>query len=117
MSFATSNILRQFSRQAVRAGISRGSEKAVRPVAGVLATQARSMSAAGAALETLAIESPHVDVVRYEHKNLKYTLKHVDHHAMALAVGLLESGLAPGDAVLSWLPSHFAEEVGVAILS
>jgi len=110
MSFATSNILRQVSRQAVRAGISRGSVKAVRPVAGVLATQARSMSAAGAALETLAIESPHVDVVRYEHKNLKYTLKHVDHHAMALAVGLLESGLAPGDAVLSWLPSHFAEE-------
>lgn len=67
-------------------------------------------SAAGATLEKLATDSPHIDVVRYEHKNVKYTLKHVDHHAMSLAEGLLRSGLAPGDAVLSWLPSHFAEE-------
>ncbi len=67
--------------------------------------------AAGNTLEQLAADSPHIDVVRYEHKNVKYTLKHMDHHSMSLAVGLLHSGLAPGDAVLSWLPSHFAEEV------
>lgn len=117
MSFVTSNLFRKVSRHAGLASIRRCAAKTVRPAAGILTAQARLMSAAGAALETLAVESPHVDVVRYEHKNLKYTLKHVDHHAMSLAVGLLESGLAPGDAVLSWLPSHFAEEVRVAILT
>lgn len=68
-------------------------------------------TSAGASLAQLAAESPHVDVVRYEHKNLKLTLKGVDYNADALAVGLLDCGLAPGDVVLSWLPSHFAEQV------
>eukprot|EP00558_Chaetoceros_sp_UNC1202_P008303 CAMPEP_0197232802 /NCGR_PEP_ID=MMETSP1429-20130617/1041_1 /TAXON_ID=49237 /ORGANISM="Chaetoceros sp., Strain UNC1202" /LENGTH=251 /DNA_ID=CAMNT_0042690937 /DNA_START=99 /DNA_END=854 /DNA_ORIENTATION=- len=68
------------------------------------------MASAGAAIKSLAVESPHVDVIRYEHKNLKFTLKHVDYHAEAFANGLLESGLAPGDVVLSWLPLHFAEQ-------
>lgn len=67
-------------------------------------------TSAGASLAQLAAESPHVDVVRYEHKNLKLTLKGVDYNADALAVGLLDCGLAPGDVVLSWLPSHFAEQ-------
>jgi hypothetical protein len=67
-------------------------------------------SAAGATLEQLAVESPHVDVVRYEHKNVKFTLQNVDVNSSALAYGLLESGLKPGNVVLSWLPSHFAEE-------
>lgn len=73
----------------------------------------RSMStvpiSAGTKLEQLALDSPYVDVLRYEHKNIKYNLKNLDYHSMSLAVGLLESGLAPGDAVLSWLPPHFSE--------
>lgn len=65
---------------------------------------------AGQTLHALATENPHVDVVRYEHKNQKFTLKHVDYFADALAVGFLDTGLKPGDAVLSWLPQHFSEQ-------
>lgn len=68
-------------------------------------------TAGGTVLEQLASESPYVDVVRYEHKNVKFTLQNVNTNSSALAFGLLESGLRPGDVVLSWLPSHFAEEV------
>jgi len=71
----------------------------------------RSMTTAGAQLRELAAQSPHVDVIRYEHKNLKFTLQHVDSHADSLASGLLDCGLVPGDVVLSWLPNHFAEQV------
>jgi len=70
----------------------------------------RSMTTAGAQLRELAAQSPHVDVIRYEHKNLKFTLQHVDSHADSLASGLLDCGLVPGDVVLSWLPNHFAEQ-------
>jgi len=65
---------------------------------------------AGTALENMAVDSPHVDVVRYEHKNVKWTLKHVNYYSDGLATGLLETGLKPGDAILSWLPSHFSEQ-------
>lgn len=68
-------------------------------------------TSAGAALASLAAASPHVDVVRYEHKNVKWTLSHVDKNSEALAVGFIENGLRPGDVVLSWLPQHFGEEV------
>jgi acyl-CoA synthetase (AMP-forming)/AMP-acid ligase II len=68
------------------------------------------MTTAGAQLRELAAQSPHVDVIRYEHKNLKLTLQHVDSHADSLASGLLDCGLVPGDVVLSWLPNHFAEQ-------
>jgi len=64
---------------------------------------------AGQTLTRLAKENPHVDVVRYEHKNIKWTLRHVDFFSNALAYGLLENGLEKGDAMLSWLPLHFAE--------
>lgn len=93
--------LRQLSRQVPRLS------KALRPVS---TAAVRSMSTAGAALAQLAVDSPHVDVARYEHKNLKMTLKGVDYNADALAAGLLGCGLVPGDVVLSWLPSHFAEQ-------
>jgi len=72
----------------------------------------RNMStvSAGSTLRKLALESPHVDVVRYQHKNVKWTLKHVDHFAESLGTGLVDNGLLPGDTILSWLPLHFAEQ-------
>ena len=66
---------------------------------------------AGDALARLALEHPHMEVIRYEHKNVKWTLKHVNYYSDALACGLLDAGLHPGDVVLSWLPLHFAEQV------
>lgn len=65
---------------------------------------------AGDALQNIAIDFPHVEVIRYEHKNVKWTLKHVNHFADALAIGFLEVGFKPGDVVLSWLPLHFSEQ-------
>ena len=66
----------------------------------------------GSALTEMAKENPYKDVVRYEHKNRKWNLQHVDFYSEALAIGLLENGLQPGDVVLSWLPAHFSESVG-----
>jgi len=51
-----------------------------------------------------------MDAVRYEHKNVKWSFKDVNFHSDSLACGLLEQGFQPGDVVLSWLPSHFAEQ-------
>jgi len=65
---------------------------------------------AGFALQCLAKENPHVDVIRYEHKNIKFTMANVNYFSDALAVGFLDSGLRPGDKVLSWLPLHFSEQ-------
>jgi len=65
---------------------------------------------AGNALARLAAEHPHMEVVRYEHKNVKWTLKHVNYYSDALACGMVDAGLQPGDVVLSWLPLHFAEQ-------
>ena len=62
-------------------------------------------------LTQLATENPYKDVVRYEFKNRKWNLQHVDYYSDALAIGLLDSGLQPGDVVLSWLPAHFSESV------
>jgi hypothetical protein len=39
----------------------------------------------------------------------------VDYYSDAVAIGFLESGLQPGDVVLSWLPAHFSESVRGAI--
>jgi hypothetical protein len=66
---------------------------------------------AGDALARLAADHPHQEVLRYEHKNVKWTLKHVNYYADALACGMVDAGLQPGDKVLSWLPLHFAEQV------
>lgn len=66
---------------------------------------------AGEALTRLASDHPHMEIVRYEHKNVKWTLKHVDYYSDALACGFLGTGLKPGDVVLSWLPLNVAEHV------
>jgi len=85
--------------------------RAPRLIRPMVATSARrNMTTAGAQLQELAAQSPHVDVLRYEHKNLKFTLQHVNGHADSLAIGFLDCGLEPGDIVLSWLPDHFAEQ-------
>jgi hypothetical protein len=62
-------------------------------------------------LTELSQQNPHVDVVRYTHKNRTWTVGHVEYYSSALAVGLTEQGLIAGDVVLSWLPSHFSEQV------
>jgi len=72
---------------------------------------ATASPSAGAALSVLASAAPHVDVVRYEHKNVKWTLKNIDVNSDALAIGFLDQGFQKGDVVLSWLPEHFAEQV------
>jgi len=64
----------------------------------------------GQAIANLADQLPFMDIVRYDHKNVKWTYKHVDHFADAIATGLLEQGFQPGDVILSWLPLHFAEQ-------
>lgn len=65
----------------------------------------------GPLLTQMATENPYKDVVRYEHKNRKWNLHHVDFYSESLAIGMLENGLQPGDVVLSWLPAHFSESV------
>lgn len=70
----------------------------------------------GSILTQLAAENPYKDVVRYEFKNRKWNLQHVDYYSDALAIGLLENGLQPGDVVLSWLPAHFSESVSFAAI-
>ena len=66
---------------------------------------------AGDAPARLASDHPHQEIIRYEHKNVKWTLKHVNYYSDALACGLLDAGLKPGDVMLSWLPLHVAEQV------
>ena len=65
----------------------------------------------GQALAKLAHDRPEMDVIRYHHKNVKWSLKHVEFFSDCLATGFLDQGLTPGDVVLSWLPSHFSEQV------
>jgi len=75
----------------------------------------QAAAAGGSLLKDLATANPYKDVVRYEHKNRKWNLQHVDYYSEALAVGLLETGLQPGDVVLSWLPPHFSESVSMYV--
>jgi hypothetical protein len=77
-----------------------------------VATNARGMAtiSAGEALARLASDHPHQEIIRYEHKNVKWTLQHVNYYSDALACGLVDAGLQPGDVVLSWLPMHFSEQ-------
>jgi non-ribosomal peptide synthetase component E (peptide arylation enzyme) len=96
----------------LRQAFSRHAPRLIRPAAACV-TARRTMTTAGQSLQQLAAEFPHVDVIRYEHKNVKFTLRHVDRSADSLAIGLLDCGLAPGDVVLSWLPSHFADQVRI----
>jgi hypothetical protein len=62
-------------------------------------------------LASLAEDLPHMDVVKYEHKNRTWSVLHVHYYSEALAVGLLENGFQAGDVVLSYLPSHLSEQV------
>merc|ERR1719199_702218 len=82
----------------------------VRRLAPGAARTLRSAAGRCRPMATLSEASPHVDVVRYSHKNVKWTLSKVDAYSEALAVGFVENGLRPGDAVLSWLPAHYGEE-------
>ena len=81
-------------------------------VARVMAIRAMATTG-GATLAELRASSPHVDVVRYEHKNRTWSLNHVDYYATAMAIGFIDAGLQPSDVVLSWLPEHFSEQVRV----
>lgn len=72
---------------------------------------AAAAAAGGPQVKELAAANPYKDVVRYEHKNRKWNLQHVDFYSEALAIGLLETGLKPGDVVLSWLPGHLSESM------
>lgn len=96
-------------RSLAAATIGRGAS----PTGSTAAVTRRSVAtvSAGDALARLATDHPHVEVIRYEHKNVKWTLKHVNYYSDALACGLVDAGLQPGDVVLSWLPLHFAEQV------
>uniref|UniRef100_A0A7S3L418 AMP-dependent synthetase/ligase domain-containing protein n=1 Tax=Amphora coffeiformis TaxID=265554 RepID=A0A7S3L418_9STRA len=71
----------------------------------------RAMATGGAALADLKAASPHVDVVRYEHKNRTWSLNHVDYYSTAMAIGFIDGGLRPSDVILSWLPEHFSEQM------
>ncbi|GKY93383.1 hypothetical protein MPSEU_000305900 [Mayamaea pseudoterrestris] len=68
-------------------------------------------AAAGQQLTQLTSQLPHLDVVRYEHKNRTWSLQHTDYYSDALAIGLLEFGLQTGDVVLSFLPEHLSEQM------
>lgn len=100
----------------VLSGVSRGAPRlalaSTTTRSSFAAVQVRAFSAnAGSVLRLLTQENPHVDVVRYEHKNRKWSLSHVDYYSDALAIGFIENGLQPGDALLSYLPLHFSESV------
>jgi len=71
---------------------------------------ATASASLGQTISMLAEENPHKDAVRYDHKNIKWSFKHLEYYSDALALGLAETGLIPGDAMLSWLPLHFAEQ-------
>jgi non-ribosomal peptide synthetase component E (peptide arylation enzyme) len=76
----------------------------------VTSTAAATTTPGGQKLASMTAENPHVDVVKYTHKNRTWTLNHVDYFSKALAIGLTENGLQSGDVVLSWLPEHFSEQ-------
>jgi hypothetical protein len=77
--------------------------------------QQRFLSVGGEMIRALKNENPHVEAVQYEHKTQKFTVAHVDYFSEAIAVGLVENGLIPGDVVLHWLPQHFAETVSICM--
>lgn len=82
----------------------------------VTSRRAMATISAGDALARLASDHPHQEIIRYEHKNVKWTLKHVNYYSDALACGLVDAGLQPGDVVLSWLPLHLAEQVSLSFI-
>lgn len=115
---ATQSQLRSVSTLGLRAAGSAASltQNAMNrsPAANIHQNRGMATISAGEALARLANDHPHMEIVRYEHKNVKWTLKHVNYYSDALACGFLDAGLQPGDVVLSWLPEHFAEQVSFA---
>jgi hypothetical protein len=111
------------SLRLVQAVASRGGARllAARSVTRVVATSSTprmmmlSSLSGGSLLNQMAVENPYKDVVRYDWKNRKWNLQHVDFYSESLAIGLLENGLQPGDVVLSWLPTHFSESVSSVV--
>lgn len=73
--------------------------------------QLRTSIAGGDYVRLLAKDNPYVDVVQYTHKNVIYSVTHIDYHSEALAIGITENGLVPGDVVLTFLPPHLCETV------
>jgi len=82
-----------------------------RRVAAMAAAARQPFSTGGKLVAALKEDNPYVDVVQYEHKNRTWSTHHVDYYSEALAIGIAENGLIPGDVVLSWLPAHFQESV------
>ncbi|GAX11110.1 hypothetical protein FisN_9Hh201 [Fistulifera solaris] len=68
-------------------------------------------AAGGSQVDALASANPNLDVVRYEHKNITWTTRHVQYYSESLAIGFLEMGFTAGDVVLSWMPQHFSEQM------
>jgi hypothetical protein len=104
MSFST-----RLARAAIRSKPSRVSTLVASRT--FVSSPVTALAAGGPQLKQLATANPYKDVVRYEHKNRKWNLQHVDYYSEGLAIGFLETGLQPGDVVLSWLPPHFSESV------
>lgn len=109
MSFTTRLARAVLSKQ--HRGLSRVSAKAAAVTSRSFVSSSPVAAAGGLQLKEMATENPYKDVVRFDHKNRKWNLQHVDYYSEALAIGLLETGLQPGDVVLSWLPQHFSESV------
>lgn len=99
----------------LRAAISRPNMLARKSALATNSSRVFLSTTGGSMLTQMAKENPYKDVVRYEHKNRKWNLQHVDYYSEALAIGLLENGLQPGDVVLSWLPAHFSESVSCIV--
>lgn len=78
-----------------------------------LCTTVRTFAAlaGGRQVDAMASANPNLDVVRYEHKNITWTTRHVQYYSESLAIGFLEMGFTAGDVVLSWIPEHFSEQV------
>ena len=73
--------------------------------------QLRTSIAGGDYVRLLVKDNPYVDVVQYTHKNVIYNVSHINYHSEAVAIGMTENGLIPGDVVLTFLPPHLCETV------
>ncbi|GMH71401.1 hypothetical protein TrLO_g3879 [Triparma laevis f. longispina] len=71
----------------------------------------RTMATVVDRLNDLAANLPHKDAVMYhKQNNMKWTFGELKKYSDALSSGLLELGLRPKDTILTWLPSHTAEQ-------
>lgn len=103
-------MIRSFAAKALRHAARRSA-----PLATTTPYSVRTFSAAvvagGSQVDAMASANPNLDVVRYEHKNITWTTRHVQYYSESLAIGFLEMGFTAGDVVLSWMPEHFSEQV------